>query len=135
MTNVQDFCINADEDHIALFTACEAGVGLCTIVGIDGSFSRRIGAQLAILPDGTTAGSLSDGCLEAQLASDMQDSFVPRIVRYGRGSSKVDFLLPCGGGLDILLDPAPDREECRRAFLFLQNRHPYKLALPGRFVS
>ena len=61
----------------------------------------------------------------------MQDSFVPRIVRYGQRSSKVDFQLPCGGGLDILLDPSPDREKCRRASLSLQNRHPYKLALPA----
>ena len=63
--------LSADEDHAALVAACEPGVGLCTIVGIEGSFSRRLGAQLAVLPDGTTVGSLSDGCLEAQLATDM----------------------------------------------------------------
>jgi xanthine/CO dehydrogenase XdhC/CoxF family maturation factor len=27
--------------------------------------------------------------------------------RYGRGSPIIDFRLPCGGGLDILLDPRP----------------------------
>ena len=100
---------DVDEDHAALVAACEPGVGLCTIVGIEGSFSRRLGAQLAVLPDGTTVGSLSDGCLEAQLASDLRAQAGPRVTRYGSGSAMVDFRLPCGGGLDILLDPAPDR--------------------------
>lgn len=42
------------DDHAALAAARETGVGLCTIVRIDGSFSRRLGAQLAVLPDGRT---------------------------------------------------------------------------------
>lgn len=119
------------EDHRALSAACASGVGLCTIVGIDGSFSRRIGAQMAVLPDGATVGSLSDGCLEAQLASDLRELDAPRVVRYGRGSAKIDFRLPCGGGLDILLDPAPDRTACRRAAAALADRVPAGLALPA----
>lgn len=118
------------EDHEALLAACEAGVGLCTIVGIDGSFSRRLGAQLAVLPDGSTHGSLADGCLEAQLAADMRNLHSPKVIRYGRGSPKIDFRLPCGGGLDILLDPAPDRNGCRRAMRALADRRPASLPLP-----
>ena len=118
------------EDHAALSAACETGVGLCTIVGIDGSFSRRLGAQLAVLPDGSTIGSLADGCLEAQLAADILTLEHPKVVRYGRGSPKIDFRLPCGGGLDILLDPAPDRADCRRAMEALVDRKPVRLALP-----
>ena len=111
-----------DEDHEALAAACEPGVALCTIVAIEGSFSRRLGAQLAVRADGTTAGSLSDSCLEAQLASDVLDLTKPRIVRYGAGSGKIDFRLPCGGGLDILLDPIPDRIACRTAIAALASR-------------
>ena len=118
------------EDHVALSAACEAGVGLCTIVGIDGSFSRRLGAQLAVLPDGSTIGSLADGCLEAQLAVDIRALEYPKVIRYGRGSPKIDFRLPCGGGLDILLDPAPDRRACRRALDKLVDRQPAKIGLP-----
>lgn len=118
------------EDHAALVAACEAGVGLCTIVGIDGSFSRRLGAQLAVLPDGSTHGSLADGCLEAQLAADMHNLGSPKVIRYGRGSPKIDFRLPCGGGLDIMLDPAPDRNACRRAMRALADRRPASLPLP-----
>ena len=118
-----------DEDHLALAAACQPEVGLCTIVGIEGSFSRRLGAQLAVLPDGSTIGDLADGCLESQLAAEMAQCSKRRVVRYGRGSSRIDFRLPCGGGLDILLDPAPDREACRSALQALRGRRPVRLAL------
>ncbi len=119
-----------DGDHAALLAACQPGVALCTIVGIEGSFSRRLGAQLAVLPDGSTIGSLADGCLESQLASDARDSSEPVIKRYGSGSPLIDFRLPCGGGLDILVDPAPDRAACRKAASLLDRRKPVILPLP-----
>ncbi|OBX20811.1 hypothetical protein A9995_03785 [Erythrobacter sp. QSSC1-22B] len=119
-----------DQDHAALAAACEPGVALCTIVGIEGSFSRRIGAQLAVLPDGGVVGDLADGCLESQLAADIRDFDGPVVRRYGRGSDVIDFRLPCGGGLDILLDPAPDRSACREALALLQARRPAELQLP-----
>ncbi|MDG5748935.1 XdhC family protein [Qipengyuania sp. XHP0207] len=118
-----------DEDHLALAAACQPGVGLCTIVNIDGSFSRRLGAQLAVLPDGSTVGDLADGCLEKQLATDIANCKGPHVARYGRGSPKIDFRLPCGGGLDIMLDPAPDRTDCRTALEALRGRRPARLAL------
>ena len=52
-------CVAAEpashDDSAALRAACEPGTGLCTIVGIDGSYSRRLGAQLAVASDGTMA--------------------------------------------------------------------------------
>ncbi|NCP18349.1 MAG: XdhC family protein [Erythrobacter sp.] len=120
----------SDADHAALAAARERGVGLCTIVGIEGGFSRRLGAQLAILPDSGTVGSLADGCLENQLASDLAAISHPQVVRYGRGSPKIDFRLPCGGGLDILLDPAPDRAAVRAALDDLARRRSAMFALP-----
>lgn len=117
-------------DHEALVAACAPGVSLCTIVGIEGGFSRRRGAQLAVLPSGETVGSLADGCLESQLARDVREQVGPKVVRYGKGSSKIDFKLPCGGGIDILLDPAPDRSAVRRAMRRLEDRKVARLALP-----
>lgn len=117
-------------DHAALFAACEPGVALCTIVAIDGAFSRRNGSQLAILPDGSLVGSLSDTCLEQQLASDARDAGRPLTKRYGRESELIDFRLPCGGGLDILIDPAPDRAACRAAAQALSRRQTAALPLP-----
>lgn len=119
-----------DPDHAALAAACEAGTALATIVGIDGSFSRRLGAQLAVRADGSLVGSLADGCLERQLASDLHAIPAPRLARYGHGSPQIDFRLPCGGGLDIWLDPAPDMTACHAVLAELACRRPATLALP-----
>jgi len=120
-------------DQAALRAACEPSVGLCTIVGIEGSFSRRLGAQLAVGADGTIVGSLADGCLERQLASEVRQAASsgggPVVRRFGSGSGLIDFRLPCGSGLDILIDPAPDRAACRRAVEQLDERRPAILPL------
>ena len=121
----------ADADHAAIRAACEPGTALCTIVGIDGSFSRRVGAQLAVKPDGATIGSLSDNCLEAQLSADASAAVETTIVRYGAGSGKIDFRLPCGSGLDILIDPSPDRAACAGIVSALEERKSARLALPA----
>ena len=111
--------------------ASHEGAGLCTIVGIEGSFSRRLGAQLAVLPDGNVAGSLADGCLERELASEMLVGGEPRVLRYGAGSPKIDFRPPCGGGLDVLIDPAPDRDVARAVLKSLDAREDAALVLPA----
>lgn len=121
---------NICEDHAALFAA-SSGAGLCTIVGIEGSFSRRLGAQLAVHRDGMITGSLADGCLERELACEVARGGAPRVLRYGAGSPKIDFRLPCGGGLDILVDPAPDVGACADAMARLARREAARLALPG----
>lgn len=119
-------------DHSALIAAAaRPGTGLATIVNIDGSFSRRLGAQLAVHPDGRVTGSMADGCLERELASEMAKGGVPRVLRYGAGSPNIDFRLPCGGGLDVLLDPAPDRAALGQAVARLEQREEARLALPG----
>ncbi len=119
------------DDRAALRAACEDGVGLCTIVGIDGSFSRRLGAQLAVHADGAITGSLADGCLEKQLASEIAAATQPVVKRFGAGSELIDFRLPCGSGLDLLIDPSPDRAACRAAAEQLARREAAALALPA----
>ena len=117
-------------DQAALRAACQDGSGLCTIVNIEGSFSRRLGAQLAVHADGSVTGSLADGCLEKELAREIAQGGDRRVIRYGAGSPRIDFRLPCGGGLDILIDPDPDREACRAAVARLDAREEARLALP-----
>lgn len=120
-------------DHMALRAACDEGVALCTLVNIDGTFSRRRGAQLAITPDGKKIGSLSDGCLESQLASDAalaRHEGHARLHRYGKGSPLIDFRLPCGSGVDVLIDPAPDRSAIKSTVEQLDRRRPASIDLP-----
>ncbi len=120
-------------DHAALTYAARNEAALCTIVSIDGSFSRRCGAQLAVGRDGTLAGDLADNCLNAELANQAEEAFATgesRILRYGKGSPFIDFRLPCGAGLDILIEPQPDRAALNACLKALDNRQPATLPLP-----
>ena len=120
-------------DHAALAHAAESDAVLCTIVGIDGSFSRRVGTQLAVDPDKTRTGDMADKCLDDELASQAlaaRDEGKPRLLRYGKGSPMVDFRLPCGSGLDIWIDPAPDRQALRTCMETLNARREATLDIP-----
>lgn len=119
-------------DHDALMFAATHDAALCTIVGIDGSFSRRRGAQLAVGRDGMMAGDMADKCLDSELAAQAQLAMAegrPRLLRYGEGSPFIDFRLPCGSGLDILIDPAPDRSALARCVEDLAQRRESALTL------
>lgn len=121
-----------DDDQSALRFAARGDAALCTLVGIEGSFSRRLGAQLAIGVDGAVAGSLSDGCLERELATQAElarHERAPRLLRYGRGSPFIDFRLPCGSGVDVLIDPAPDHEILADVVATLDARREARLDL------
>lgn len=117
-------------DHDALLLAASQPAALCTIVGIDGSFSRRTGAQLAVGRDGRLAGDLADNCLNAELANQAFLEDGTRLLRYGKGSPFIDFRLPCGSGLDILIEPAPDQGALRSCVEALEARRAAALPLP-----
>lgn len=124
--------LDEDEDHSALrFVNANPDSSLCTIAGIEGSFSRRLGAQLAIGADMMTVGSLADGCLERELATQAQalKGSTPKVVRFGRGSKFIDFRLPCGSAIDILIDPQPDRVAIARVVSSLEDRKTANLDL------
>lgn len=119
-------------DHDALNFAAANEAALCTIVGIEGSFSRRLGAQLAAGRDRSLAGDLADNCLHAELAKQAEIARAEgssRVLRYGQGSPFIDFRLPCGSGLDILVDPAPDRAALQDCVAELGARRPAQLVL------
>lgn len=118
-----------DDDSEALFAAARSGAALCTVVGIEGSWSRRLGAQLAVLPDGSTRGSLADGCLERALAEAARGASEPQVLRYGRGSSFLDIRLPCGSAIDVLVEPAPRLAPLAAAADALERREPAELVL------
>lgn len=86
-----------------------ARAALVTIVGIEGTSPRPIGAQMAVAEDGRAVGYLSGGCLEQAVALEAQAAIKEgrnRLVRYGRGSPYFDVRLPCGSGIDLYFDQA-----------------------------
>ena len=121
-------------DHAALHHLATHGGAMCTIVGIEGSYSRRIGAQLAIAPDGSCAGDLADNCLDAELAvqaARLAEEGRCGLIRLGAGSPIVDFRLPCGSAIDVVIDPAPDGSAAQRVLAKLDARRPASLTLPS----
>ena len=125
-------------DHAALMRAAQGDAALCTIGGIDGSFSRRIGTQLAVAADGSRVGDMADKCLDDELAGQALAAIGEggaRMLRYGQGSPFVDFRLPCGSGLDIWIDPAPDLAQLRRCVGELEARREAVLPLGGGLLA
>ena len=122
-------------DNVLPFAARQVAAGervaLITIVGIEGSGPRPLGAQMAVAANGEAVGYLSGGCLEAALIEEARALIQARrnrTVRYGRGSPYLDIRLPCGSGIDVHFDTlvAPEliREAARRA----ERREPFALA-------
>lgn len=100
---------------------------LAVITGVEGPSYRPLGAMMAIMGPGRFAGSLSSGCVEGDIAHHAEAARKdgkPTQLRYGLGSAFRDIQLPCGGGLDILLVPRPDRQALRE----LVARHAARLA-------
>lgn len=120
-------------DNAALRFAAGGDAALATITHIDGSFSRRLGAQLAIGHDGTLVGSMADGCLEGALISLAQEAWEdgqPRFVHFGGMGDPMDLRLPCGSRIAVTLDPAPDADALAHAVGELDARRCARLAVP-----
>jgi xanthine dehydrogenase accessory factor len=68
---------------------------------------------MAITADGHCLGFVSNGCVEADLIATARRAIAAGeavAVSYGRGSGKIDVVLPCGGRVDLLVVPVgPDQ--------------------------
>jgi xanthine dehydrogenase accessory factor len=88
-------------------------VTLATVVRTWGSAPRPPGAWAAIRDDGAVIGSVSGGCVEADLIARVREGRIgterPTLLRYGvTREEAARFGLPCGGTLEIVLEPRPD---------------------------
>ncbi len=123
-----------DPDHAALNAALAPSAALCTLVAVEGGFSRAPGAQLVVRADGSTAGDMTGGCLEAALVAEVRAARAAggsRLVRYGKGSGYIDIRLPCGGGVEIYIDIQPNQEAIAAAIAQLAMREPAVLDIAG----
>ncbi|PKO48799.1 MAG: hypothetical protein CVU31_03790 [Betaproteobacteria bacterium HGW-Betaproteobacteria-4] len=86
---------------------------LITVARTWGSAPRPPGAWMILRDDGQVQGSVSGGCIEDDLirraaAGEFAGS-APRLLRYGVTADEAHrFGLPCGGTLELVLEPAPD---------------------------
>ena len=83
---------------------------LGTIVRTWGSAPRPVGSNVVIRDDGLVVGSVSGGCVEDDLVARVRAQGMsmqhPEVIRYGVSAEEATrFGLPCGGTLELLLEP------------------------------
>ena len=103
-------------------------LALATLVQVEGSSYRRPGARMLICPDGTSAGSLSGGCLEEEVASraaEVLRTGAPALMefdtrrRFGcKGRIQIFVEAVADSFLADLRDHLERREPCRTLTLF-----------------
>ena len=86
---------------------------LVTVAATWGSAPRPPGAWLALRQDGVIVGSVSGGCVEDDLISRMTEGRIagrrPFSLVYGvTRDGAARFGLPCGGTLELVVEPAPE---------------------------
>lgn len=89
---------------------------LVTVARTWGSAPRPPGAWMALCNDGRVQGSVSGGCIEDDLIRRMAggefSGSAPMLLRYGVSADEAHrFGLPCGGTLELVLEPAPDHAQ------------------------
>ncbi|HYL06192.1 MAG TPA: XdhC family protein [Thermoanaerobaculia bacterium] len=99
--------------RLAELKAAGRRAALATVVEIVGSAYRRPGAKLLIEEAGGTLGSVSGGCLEAdvrEVAQAVVDSGVPSLRHYNTGDDDVvwGLGLGCNGLVDVFVQPATE---------------------------
>lgn len=89
---------------------------LATVVRTWGSAPRPPGAWMVVRDDGRVQGSVSGGCIEddliARIAKGEFAGGSPRVAVYGVTQDEaMHFGIPCGGTLELLLEPVPNPEK------------------------
>jgi len=86
------------------------GATLATVVKTWGSAPRPVGAMLVIRDDGHVIGSVSGGCVEDDMIDKVRAGELASgktgMITYGVTKEQAErFRLPCGGTLEIALEP------------------------------
>ncbi len=108
-------------------------MALATLVKVEGSSYRGPGARILIGEDGSHVGSVSGGCLEAEIVRKARwlTRGGPALERYStlfENASDMPYGLGCGGTVSVLLEPAGTPEftammEALEASLLGETRH------------
>jgi xanthine dehydrogenase accessory factor len=84
-------------------------VALATVVATRRSAPRPLGSKLAVTASGRLFGSVSGGCVEADVAErakSVLEGSAPEVVSYGIADDEAWSVgLPCGGEIDVFVEP------------------------------
>ena len=101
-------------------------VMLGTVVRTWGSAPRPPGSLMVIRDDGQVAGSLSGGCIEDDLIGRVRRgelaSRLPQVTSYGGSAEEAQrFGLPCGGTVQIVLEPLSAASQLRELLAAIES--------------
>jgi xanthine dehydrogenase accessory factor len=98
-----------------------------TVVRTWGSSPRPEGATMAIRADGMVVGSVSGGCIEDDLIAAVRERGItrarPEVITYGISADEAHrFGLPCGGTIQLVVEPLGDRSRIAELLALAQRR-------------
>jgi len=115
---------------------------LATVVAVEGSGYRKPGARMLIAADGRRAGTISGGCLEAEVARKAfwhtENGSVLRRYSTSAEEGEVPFGMGCGGIVHLLLERAlTANAQLERLAASFAGRQPMAIAtvLEGEWVG
>ena len=96
-------------EELGAWLAAGEQVAIATVVRVEGSAPRPVGASLIAAAGDRIAGSVSNGCVEAAVYEEAMAALGDgraRVVHYGI-SDEFAFTvgLSCGGAIDVLVEP------------------------------
>ena len=87
-------------------------VAVATVVKVEGSAPRPVGATMAVSSAGELTGSVSGGCVEAAVfeeARSVLETGRPKLLRYGITDEMAwDVGLACGGTIEVFVEPVAE---------------------------
>lgn len=96
-------------DMCGQWEAAGKAVAAATLVAVAGSAPRREGARLLVSSAGDTWGSVSNGCVEGDLAAHAAEVLRtgrPRLAAYGIADEQAFAVgLSCGGEIEVFIEP------------------------------
>ena len=101
-------------DRVVALALAGRQAAIATVIRIEGSSYRRPGAKFLIEDDGRTQGSVSGGCLEAdvrEIALQVIATGTPKLLHYDTGADDRTVWglgLGCNGSVDIFIQPATE---------------------------
>lgn len=100
-------------------------VTLVSVAKTWGTSPRPVGSLLAVSSGGQFYGSVSGGCVEEDLIERLihEPCDTPQLIMYGEtAEQRHHFGLPCGGVLQLIIEPMNNREEVEQLIKSISSR-------------
>ncbi len=98
--------------QIETWRAAGNRVAVATVVKVEGSAPRPVGATLAVSDAGDLTGSVSGGCVETAVFDEAQEVLrtgQPKLLRFGITDEMAwDVGLACGGTIEVFVEPVAE---------------------------